>query len=346
MSASVVLARALIERTGAHPVISLYLDLDPERFATAPARASQVRSLLDEARRLAEPLSLDHAARQTLERDLDRVQAALGADELPASGARALAVFCSSGDDLFETTALGAATPSVVYVQPAPHIEQLVTSPALGRWCAALVSSDRAEILDGDGRSVRARTSSEDYVRGGRQTGEGQTHGREQDIEGHLLGVAEALHRHWESDHFELLALAGPVEPVSRLESLLANELAPLLSGRMSLDPSAASDADVVTAVHELAVARDAATRDAMLAELRSRLAGGERVAAGVEDVQRALVERRVQTLLVSRDYHDADNRREADIQTAVLQDATVVAFDEPVDELPAARPVAALLRF
>lgn len=44
-------ARRLSERHTAHPVISLYLDLDPERFATAPARAAQIRSLVDQAAR-------------------------------------------------------------------------------------------------------------------------------------------------------------------------------------------------------------------------------------------------------------------------------------------------------
>ena len=44
-------ARRLIEYKGQRPLISLYMDLDPERFAIAPARASQIRSLVDEAGR-------------------------------------------------------------------------------------------------------------------------------------------------------------------------------------------------------------------------------------------------------------------------------------------------------
>jgi hypothetical protein len=48
---SVEQVRRLIEHRGEHQVISLYLDLDPERFATPPARASQIRSLVDEGGR-------------------------------------------------------------------------------------------------------------------------------------------------------------------------------------------------------------------------------------------------------------------------------------------------------
>ena len=97
----------------------------------------------------------------------------------------------------------------------------------------------------------------------------------------------------------------------------------------------------------ELAERRHADRCAAALARLRSALAGdGRGVATGLEDVQEALVQRRVETLLVGRDCDNEDNRREALIQTAVLQDADVLAFDEPVDELPPPRPVAALLRF
>jgi hypothetical protein len=88
------------------------------------------------------------------------------------------------------------------------------------------------------------------------------------------------------------------------------------------------------------------AARTDALDTLRSRLAGRERVAAGIEEVQRALVERRVATLFLSRDFGDADNRREAVVQTALLQDAEVLAFTEPLAELPSTRPIAALLRF
>lgn len=346
MSSPAQTARSLIERTGTNPVISLYFDLDPEQFGTAPARASQARSLIDEARRAAEPLSLHHDGRQALDADLDRVQEALGSDDLPVSGAQALAVFCSGPDDLFEIVALATPTPSCVYVEPKAVVEPLVTAPSAGGWCVVLVSTEAAEILEGAGRELTARTSSDDYVRGRDQSPGGETNTRDQDIAGHLKQVAEELHRRWQRDHFDLLAIAGPVEAASGLESHLHSELEAIYAGRLSLDTSAASDADVVAAVAQLAATRHAQRRDAALAEVVERMGGGQRVAVGVHDVDDALVQRRVETLLVSRDFDDGENRREAVVQTAVLQDAAVYAFDDPVDALPPARPIAALLRF
>jgi hypothetical protein len=339
-------ARSLMQRTGTHPVISLYFDLDPEEFATAPARAAQATSLIDEARRLAEPLPLDHQGRQTMNADLDRVQALLGSDELPVSGAAGVAVFCSGADDLMETVPLSGATAAAVFVAPTVHVEPLVTATSVGRWCAALVSSDELQIVEGEGRRASGRTASHDYIRGDTQVGDAQTHAREQDIAAHLTQVADQLHRRLERGEFELLALAGPVEPLSRLRSHLSADVQAVLAGELSLDPSAASDTDVADAVGRLVATRAADAQSQALSDLRSRSAGEERVARGVDAVDHALVERRVETLLLGRDFGDHDNRREAVVQTALLQDAVVLAYDEPVDELPSTHPVAALLRF
>src|SRR5947208_7243403 len=93
-------ARRLVQQRPAHHVVSLYLDLDPERFATAPARASQVRSLIDQAAREVETLpDLSHDDLVALREDLERVMEYLISREPPFSGARALAVFCSGRDD-------------------------------------------------------------------------------------------------------------------------------------------------------------------------------------------------------------------------------------------------------
>src|SRR5690242_20087554 len=100
-------ARRLISRELKHPVVSLYLDLDPGRFATAPARSSQVNSLVDEAGREVEAdAGLSHEDRQALREDLERIRAYLHSDDPPFQGAGALAVFCSLRDDLFDAVQL------------------------------------------------------------------------------------------------------------------------------------------------------------------------------------------------------------------------------------------------
>ena len=59
-------------------VLSAYVDLDPERFATAGPRQTQVRSLIDSARRQIEAAELTHEEREQLRADLERVANHLG----------------------------------------------------------------------------------------------------------------------------------------------------------------------------------------------------------------------------------------------------------------------------
>ena len=51
-------------QAGGPLILSAYLSLDPERFATAPARATEVRSLIDRARRRIEAEESGHDQRE------------------------------------------------------------------------------------------------------------------------------------------------------------------------------------------------------------------------------------------------------------------------------------------
>ena len=352
MSAIAPVARRLLERTGDHPIISLYFDLDPERFATAPARASQARSLIDKARELVKGLhdTLDHDERKTLEADLERLDAYLQSDELPVSDARALAVFASGADDLFETVALGQPTESAVIVRRTPYVEPLVTQPAVGGWCAVLVSTRDAEIYMGRGDRITGHQHSEHYVRGHSQADFTSGHSDDQDIAGHLIQVARQLHRDWQVGRFATLLLGGPVEAVAGLERELPNDLRHAVrEERLRVDPSAITDADLVGAVQEILGDEQERSHEEVLAEFTERLAAARgrddaRAVAGPEATREALIERRVATLLLAREFEGP--QREEAVHQAILQDAEVIAFREPVPELGPGREIGALLRF
>ena len=85
VSSGVQEARRLVGHHGKHQVISLYLDLDPERFATPPARASQIGSLLDAAHREVdeERPELDHDERIALRQDLKQLRTFLSSPQAP-----------------------------------------------------------------------------------------------------------------------------------------------------------------------------------------------------------------------------------------------------------------------
>jgi peptide chain release factor subunit 1 len=385
MSTAVATARRILEQTGEHPVISLYLDLDPSRFATAPARATQVRSLIDEAERdgrLARD-GLSHADRTTLTADLERLEAYLGSDEPPVAGARALAVFCSGQDDLFEVVPLPVATPASVVIAPTPYIEPLVAGPHEGRVAVALVSHRTGRILIGDLAELTESEDIADDVHGRHSRGgwsqSNYERSIEADVEHHLRRVADELHREWQENRFAQLALGGTAQDVDQFRSELHNDLRPLLlDGRLDLEVENATVADIRNALEPLLErARETATA-AALAEFENRIGAGSRAARGIEDTLAAVNERRVETLLLARNFAARGGRcpqcgllypegtatcptdgsetteladlRETVVEAAVLQDASVLVFGEGSDPAPPALQrgggIAALLRY
>ena len=191
MSALPIAKRLLDATAGEHPVISVVFDLNPAEFGTAPARATQATSLLDAAHNLeTADETFNHDARQAIRSDLERLKTYLGSDDLPVSGAGALAIFASHGSGLFETVALSQPSTSSIYLDREPHIEPVVIEPAAQRWCAVLVSARDVTIDMGAGATVVTRRTGSDYVRGHTQSDGNDERTREQDVEGHLIAVS------------------------------------------------------------------------------------------------------------------------------------------------------------
>jgi len=378
-------ARELLERTGSHPVVSLYVDLDPSQFATAPARASQVRSLLDEAQRdgRLDRDRLSHKDRTALTADLERLKQYLGSDEPPVSGARALAVFCSGQDDVFEAVALAQPTPPRAVIATTPFVEPLVAGPAEGRTAVVLISRRSGRILVGGLRDLQEAEDVSDQVHGQHARGGlsqlNYERSIEADVQHHLRNVAEEIYRTWQREPFSRLVVGGTAQDVDEFASELHNDLRPsLVADRLDLDAETASVADVSKALAPLLARVRAAAKESALAELENRLGAGGRAARGVQDTLEALNERRVETLLLAHNFATpgvrcpscgllyaegtascpadgakttvVDDLREAAVEAAVMQDAGVMILGEGSDPAPPALHrgggIAALLRF
>lgn len=380
MAEAVATARQLLERTGEHPVISLYFDLDPAQFATAPARATQLSSLLDQARRrVRHDESLDHQARSTLNGDLERVEAFLGSDDAPVKGAKALAVFCSGGDELFEAVQMTEpAEPKAVIARRA-HITPLVIGPVWGSWCVALVNRREALLFQGVPERVRQSERIEDHVHQQHSQGGWSQANYERSVqdeaESHLRRVAEDLLSRLKRDEFKTLVVGGPHEVVSSFRDLLSGELhAVLLDRELDLDMSAVKEADVRSAVGELATELEIQEQIRCLQELSDRVGADQPAVEGVTQTLEALTEQRVETLIFTHDFQAVggrcpqcglltqssggacpadgtaleavDDLREAAVEQAVLQDAEVLVVDDPPSALRPPDGVGALLRF
>jgi peptide chain release factor subunit 1 len=378
VTSSVKQARRLIEHSGGHPVISLYLDLDPERYATAPARSSQIRSLIDQGNRMVEDdRELEHRDKTALREDLKRIEEFLDSDEAPFKGARALAVFCSTADGLFESVQLDQPVPGRVRISHSPYVEPLLDGAQQRRWLVALVSRASAYLLTGSPGRLRERERLDEDVHSQHDQG-GWSQARyersvDKEVEDHLRHFAEAVQERWRTERFDRVALGGPQEIVPRFQALLDQEVqAHVIPERVEVDLSSAGEADIRQAVEQLVEEDDRRTEREALDRLAEGVAGAGRAAQGKEDTLAALNERRVEHLLIDPGFEGQGQRcpgcglllasaedrcpadgtplepvedlREAVVEAALIQDAevSVVRHHEDLRQ----PGIGALLRF
>jgi peptide chain release factor subunit 1 len=355
-------------------VLSLYLDLDPAQFATPPARATAIRSLLDEAeRRLREPGGLEHHDRADLQASLKRAASLLEHD-LPTDGAQSVAVFASNAASLFEVLALPRPVPSRVAIGRSPLVGPLARLERRERWCVALVSRRDARIFRGSPESLREIEQIHDVVfgqhdRGGWSQSRYQR-GIEKEKDDHLKHTAEALMKHFKRRPFQRLILGGPREVVADFESKLHGYLAERLAGRIEVDVDTATPQQVLQKAQPLLEELEEEREATALAKL-----GEGRAALHLEDVLRALNERRVECLVVDerfsapgaacpecgwlgpggertcpvdgRELEQLEDLTEAAIELTLQQSAEILAVRRRREELQErAGGVAALLRF
>ena len=372
-------ARELVELQPRHRVVSVYLDLGPERFATAPARASQIRSLVDEARREVDAdEALGHEEKTALREDLQRIDAYLSSREAPFRGARSLAVFSSVRDGLFEALQVPHPVEARVVIDRRPYVAPLLDRAEQRRWCVVLVSRRDARVLVGPADRLEDGSRLTDDVHGQHDQGgwsqANYERSIEKDTDDHLRRVADAVRHRARQDRFDRLVVGGPPEIVPRFERLLGDELrARIVERRFQVDLSSATDDQIRAAVAKLAEEDDKHVERDALDRLAAGIASGGRAVGGVDGTLEALAERRVHTLLLEpafdrRGYRcpacgllvaeapgacpadgagleEVEHLREATVEAALEQDAEVMVVRHYPDLGPF-QGLGALLRF
>src|SRR3954470_3701285 len=146
-------------------VLSVYMDLDPSEFGTPPARASQITSLITEARHRIEELDdLDHDEKKALRADLESVRDVLSQPGIADDGARGVAVFACSPAGLLETVRVAHALDSKVVVDRAPWVEPLLRDKQAERWCVLLATRRSARFFLGAPRELQETDRVDDNV--------------------------------------------------------------------------------------------------------------------------------------------------------------------------------------
>ncbi|MBF6621321.1 MAG: hypothetical protein ITG02_13970 [Patulibacter sp.] len=359
-------------------VLSLFVDLDPVRFADAAARSSSFGSLRHEAERAVErAVDLDDDDRRALHEDLERIGALLDPDAIPANGAGSLAIFACQPADLFEVIRLPEPVEQQVHLGSEPFVAPLAAIGPDERWAVLLVDKRVARIFAGPPTAAAEVHTIDDETHGRHSTG-GWSQARyqrsiDEEVSDHLRHVAEDLFRMHEREPFDHLLLAGPVEATSEMEHRLHTDLGRILCGRFEIDVQSSTPEQVRTAAMAFVERQRDETESGLLGELADGRGTGRGV-AGLAPVVEALVQARVRTLLLtprhdrlrdvrccpSCDWLGADGAtacpvdgtelrsvEAAELVTtrALTQDADVVVFREP-EPLEPHEGIAAILRF
>jgi peptide chain release factor subunit 1 len=299
-------------RSAQGKVLSVFINLDPREFATPPARATEISSVLDSAARTirdADDLTGDE--RTALHADLERVRTAMR-NGVDTKEARALAVFASQPAGLFEILKLPRPVDHRVAISETPCVEPLARIGTGELWWLVLVDRKHARLLAGtvDGLvelwrhedDVLGRVDSDRHDQDGRSE-KRYERGVEKEVDAHLRGVATELARRLRDGRVAGILLGGPKETTGHLESLLHADVAKCVKGHVDVDVWN-SGADAVLAAARPVLDELTARRDTeLLAKIDEGLGKGGRAVSGLNDVLTAVHERRIDTLVIQEGF-------------------------------------------
>jgi len=301
--------RALAGHQGSCVVTSCYLDVDGRRHPRHADYETQLEHLVREAREKAAGFGPE--AVRSVAADLDRITAWVrgGFDR---SHVRGLAFFACSADGWFEVVESPLPTSNEIVVNHTPHVRPLeAILQAYERFAVVLVDRQRARLFRFDLGELTEHTEVFDAVpRGGDQAGHPARGSRGANVARHGEEVAHRHLKHAADVTFSELRerpvdhviLGGPHEVVVEFEGLLHPWVRDRVVDRLVIPATAGPDEvrQAALAVEEAVTRRRGA---ALVDRLRDAIGAGGAGVAGLEATLAALVERRVDLLLVSDGY-------------------------------------------
>lgn len=343
-------------------VLSLYVNLDPTELPTPQDRETAVKSLLAEAERRQ---GASHA-------DVERVQRFFR-EEFSPKGVGSVAVFCSAEADVFEVVEMPRAVPWAAVVDDAPFVTPLTEVASPTRWFVLLVNRRTGRMLGGTREGLRELAAVTDYVEGRHDQGgwsqaNFQRHIDEQ-ARDHVKHVCDELFARRRL--FDKLLVATTTELWPEVQAKLHHDLKERLAGRIELDVEHVSTGDVLREATPFIEEDERRREREALDRLSEALARAGKASSGLDNVLRAVNERRVETLMLvpgfgapglacpSCDFLGSRGRscpidgsrlqRREDVVPVLVERVLEAAGDVIVlrhHEKPGAEPVAALLRY
>ena len=277
-----------------HPVLSVYVDLDPARFATAGARASERTALLTEARHRA-------GGDRDTRADVEAVAELLESTPDLERGAAALACFSVQPIGVLEVVALPRAVPSVVGVDTIPWLAPLASAGGVEGVLVAVVDRRGARLLRDDAGHLVETDAIRDPVHGRHdQGGWSQSRyqrGIEEQVAAHVRHVAAAVQAADAAVRFDHLVVVAAPTLWPLLRRALPRSARERLIGLVEHDAADATEAEIAELVAPVLEDARARRLNAVLARIGDTVR--RHGAIGLAAVLEALNAERAEALVV-----------------------------------------------
>jgi peptide chain release factor subunit 1 len=356
--------------------VSVFLNLDPTQFATPPARASAIGSLLNDLDAKVSSTELSHEEAKKLDEAVELIKAELQRGDIADGGTQGVAVFANSEDGLFESFGLPHPIESRVEVNSTAYVEPLVVMGSQERWLVLLANRSKARFFVGPAEGLEETDQLEDDVH--RQHSQGgwsqarYQRGVDEEVRDHIKNLADLAFQIFKRRPVDHVLVGAPTETVGDVEQALHPYLRDRLAGRLQIDVGASSTQDVqAQATAAIEAYRIQQERD-VLDRIAEHVGRGERGAAGLDAVLDALNQGRVEILAVLENHtapgtrdpqtemlageggvsptggamEVVDNIVEEAMQKAVETNAEVIVVREHREEIEGHGSIAALLRY
>jgi len=325
-------------------IISLYLDLRPNQNGQRTHVDTFLRTSFDEQTR-----SLPAEARAGFERTADRISQYI-ADQTPKS-AKALAIFASTTDDLFEAIPFDVPIERAsVHVDAVPHLYPLAqVNDRYPRYAALLMDTNSADLyVFALGATQRRETVQSEKTRRTSMGGWSQARYQRRAAnfhKQHVKEVVDRLEKVTSEEHLNHIVIACDEVAKPFLMAQLPKHLTDKVIDVVNVDvkslPEHALLAETMAALHQADAKTDAEHVERMLDAWH---AGGLAV-AGLEATMRALDMRQVEELLIAA-RPDRVAGSVDELVAKAQRNSARIRFIEDDNLLADAGGVGALLRF
>lgn len=282
------------------PVTSCYLDIDGARHVRHQDVVRELDRLLRDARARTNG---DESVAADLRRMEDHVRGGLD-----RSRTRGLAMFSCSAQGFWKVIELPVAVRSQLVVNDTPSVRQLeVVVDEYERFGVLLVDRQRARMFVFELGELVESTAVFDQLPRGDDDDRSYTKDHVRDhaaarAHQHLRHAADVAFEVFKDKSFQRLMVGVPDDIAGELESLLHPYLQERLAARCAI-PVGASDEEIRLAALDVEAQVERRRESEAVSRLREAAGAGRRGVAGIDATLQALVERRVETLLVSSGY-------------------------------------------